>query len=201
MRSSERLDPKRAQLTDLLRDWASGDDGALSELTPRVYDRMRRLAAAFLRQERADHTLQTEALVHEAFLRLIEQPTVRYENREQFFANVGRMMRRILVDHARAKSVQKRGRGVQHVPEEALDFEVVERPLDLVALDDALEALEAESPDLAKVVELKFFVGLTIGEIAEITGLGTATVQRRWTLARAELYERMSDGAPAGGRS
>ena len=186
----------KGDVTNLLGAWAAGDPGALDELAPLVYDRMRRLAASFLPRERADHTLQTQALIHEAFLRLLKQDRVRYENREQFFANAARMMRRILVDHARARNVQKRGGGVEHLPEDALeDLAAPERPLDVVAVDEALEELKAENADLARIVELKFFVDLTVAEIAEVTGLGTATVQRRWTLARAWLYRRLSDGS------
>lgn len=191
-------DPKAAAaVTDLLRAWANGEDGALEALTPRVYGRMRRLAAHFLRRERPDHTLQTEALVHEAFLRLVEQQTIRYENREHFFASAGRMMRRILVDHARARTVLKRGGHAERLSEEMLELLPAERSLDLVALDEALKDLEAERPDLAQIVVLKFFVGLTVHEIAELTEMGTATVQRRWTIARASLFESMRAGSAA----
>ena len=178
-------------ITDLLSAWAQGDPRSLEELTPRIYDRMRRLAAGFLRHEREDHTLQTTALIHEAFLRLVQQQ-IEYQNREQFFANAGRMMRRILVDHARARQVQKRGSGAEHVSDDVLEYMAMsERPVDLTALDGALEELEAEFPDWARIVELKFFVGLTVAEMAAVTGLGTATVQRRWKMARAWLYQRL----------
>ncbi|MEM7354428.1 MAG: ECF-type sigma factor, partial [Acidobacteriota bacterium] len=169
------------EITETLRTWASGNAEALDSLAPLVYDRMRRLAASFLRHERHDHTLQTTALIHEAFLRLVQQQRVTYENREQFFANAGRMMRRILVDHARARSVRKRGSGAEPLPiEVAKQLPIPERPLDMLALDDALQELTATHPDLGLIVELKFFVGLSVAETAAVTGRGSATVQRRW---------------------
>ena len=191
--------PPTDGVTDFLSAWSAGDEDALDELVPLVYDRMRRLAATLLRQERPDHTLQTTALIHEAFLRLVKQQRVEYQNREQFFANVGRMMRRILVDHARALKVQKRGSGAERLSEEVLEqLPASEPPLDVVAVSDVLEELEAESPHLVRIVELKFFVGLTVAEIAEVTGLGTATVQRRWKLARALLYRQLSGSLERG---
>lgn len=186
------------EITRLLRSWAAGDRTALDELVPLVDARMHALAATFLRQERPDHTLQTTALVHEAFLRLVKQQNIRYENREQFFANVARMMRRILVDHARARQVKKRGSGAEHLAGEVLsEVSMPERPVDLVALDDALRDLKAENPQLALIVDLKFFAGFTLEEIEELIGLGRATVQRRWRLARSILYRRLvGDSAP-----
>ena len=179
-------------VTELLSAWADGDPEALDRLAPLVYERMRRLAASFLPGERSEHTLQTTALIHEAFLRLVKQDRVRYQNREQFFANAARMMRRILVDHARARRVQKRGGGAEHLPDEILErFPAPGRPPNLVAVDEALKELESESAELARIVELKFFVDLTVAEIAEVTGLGSATVQRRWKLARAWLFRRL----------
>jgi RNA polymerase sigma factor (TIGR02999 family) len=184
------------EVTDLLNDWAAGDQEALDKLVPLVYERMRRLAASFLRRERAEHTLQTTALVHEAFLRLVDQQRVRYQSRAQFFANAGRMMRRILVDYARARKVQKRGSEAERLPEEILELlPTPGRPPDLVALDDALGELSKEQPELASIVELKFFVGFTVAEIAAVTEQGSATVQRRWKLARAWLYRRLSEGS------
>ena len=191
--------PSQDQVTDLLSVWAAGGREALDRLMPLVYDRMRRLAASFLRWERADHTLQTTALIHEAFLRLVQQQRVEYQNREQFFANVGRMMRRILVDHARARQVQKRGSGAEHLPVEILEhLPPAQRPLNLAAVDDALEELARRHPELALIVELKFFVGLSVAEVALVTGRGSATVQRRWKLARAWLYRRVSGRSDPG---
>ncbi|MEM7584206.1 MAG: ECF-type sigma factor [Acidobacteriota bacterium] len=180
-------------VTDLLEAWRCGDDRALDRLTTLVYDRLRRLAASFLRQERKEHTLQTTALIHEAYLRLIRQDRIEYQNREQFFVNAGRMMRRVLVDHWRSRGAEKRGGGLERLSEEALqDLPVAgSASPDLIALDSALEGLEAENPELARIVELKFFLDLTAGEIADITGSSTATVQRRWRLARAWLHRRL----------
>ena len=180
------------EITDLLGAWNRGDPQALDALTPLVYDRLKRLAASFLRHERRDHVLQTTALIHEAFLRLVDQNRVEFRNRQQFFATAGQMMRRILLDRARARRGQKRGGGAEPLPEEVLDrLAAPGRDLHLVELDEALQALEKEHVELARVVELRFFVGLTGEEIAAVNGLGTATVQRRWRLARAWLYHRL----------
>lgn len=188
-------------VTGLLASWAAGDPEALDQLTTQVYERMRLLAATFLRHERADHTLQTAALIHEAFLRLVKQQRVVYQNREQFFANVALMMRRILVDHARGRRVKKRGSGAERVDEGILEQMPGPEPTpDLVQLDDALQELEAEQPELARIVQLKFFVGLTLVEISMITGQASATIQRRWRLARAWLRQRL-DGVPEVGEA
>lgn len=187
-------------VTGLLASWAAGDQDALNELTTHVYERLRSLSATFLRHERADHTLQTTALMHEAFLRLVKQQRVVYQNREQFFANVALMMRRILVDHARARRVKKRGSGAERVDDEILDqMAGPEPPPDLVQLDDALQELEGEQPELARIVQFKFFVGLTLTEISSITGQGSATIQRRWRLARAWLRQRLDVATVMGG--
>lgn len=180
------------EITELLVAWSSGDSEALEQLTPLVYDRLRRLAGTFLRRERQDHTLQTTALIHEAFLRLIEQDRVTYHNRSQFFANTGQMMRRILVDYARGRKMQKRGGGAERLAEEELDqIPTPEPDLDLVAVQDALQDLEKENADLARIVDLKYFVGLKLEEIAAVEGISTATAHRRWRLARAWLYRQL----------
>ena len=187
MSFEDKEDGEQMEITDLLRSWKSGNHEALEELVPLVYDRMKRIAAAFLRGEREDHTMQTTALVHETFLKLVGQRKVDYRNREHFFTNVGLIMRRILVDHHRKRHRHKRGGHVEHVPDPDL-FAGTGKAPDLVELDEALKHLEQEHPDWYLVVLLKFFVGLTIDEIAELLGIGPATVSRRWRLARAWLY-------------
>lgn len=180
------------EITDLLGAWNRGEPQALEDLAPLVYGRLRRLAASFLRHEQRDHVLQTTALIHEAFLRLVDQNRVEFQNRQQFFATAGQMMRRILLDRARARRGQKRGGGVEPLPEEVLGrLAAPSRELHLVELDEALQELEREHAELARLVELRFFVGLTGAEIAAVTGWGTATVHRRWRLARAWLYHRL----------
>ncbi len=182
-------------ITGLLAAWGEGDRDAGEELMRRVGGRLRRLAANFLQQEREDHTLQTTALIHEAYLRLIRQENVTWQDRQHFFAITGRMMRRILVDHARRQGYLKRGGHMERMGPEALDFQPSsQRNEELVALDEALEALAAESTDLASVVELRYFVGLTGDEIAESLGISRPTVQRRWKTARAWLYRYLQAG-------
>ncbi|MCH9647584.1 MAG: sigma-70 family RNA polymerase sigma factor [Deltaproteobacteria bacterium] len=183
---------RQDDITGLLDSWTGGDPQALDDLAPLVYDRLRRLAGSFLRHERRDHTLQTTALIHEAFLRLVEQNRAEFHNRQEFFATTGKLMRRILVDHARARKGLKRGGGAEHLPAEVLDHSPAPaRPPHLEDLDAALRELEVENPDLARIVELKFFVGLTVAEIAQVSQLGSATVQRRWRIARAWLHHRV----------
>ncbi len=176
-------------ITELLVAWGEGDPNAGEELMRRVAGRLQKLASSFLRKERADHTLQTTELINEAYLRLIRQQKVAWEQRDHFFAIIGRMMRRILVDHARRRTFVKHGGEMERLPEEALEQQTMTvRDPEFVALDEALDALEKESSDLAAVVELRYFVGLTGEEIAESLGISTPTVQRRWQTARAWLH-------------
>lgn len=178
-------------ITQLLRDWSRGDRSALEALTPLVYDELRRLAASYMRRERAGHTLQNTALVHEAYVRLVDQ-RVEWKSRSHFFAIAAQMMRRILVDHAKERKSAKRGSGIRPV---TLDepLRVSRQPaMDIVALDDALSALSAIEPQRAKIVELRFFGGLSNEEIAKALGISTATVQRQWAGARAWLYQEMN---------
>lgn len=176
-------------ITALLVAWSTGEPGAGEELMQRVGGRLRRLAGSFLQQEREDHTLQTTALINEAYLRLIRQEKVSWQDRQHFFAITGRMMRRILVDHARRQAYLKRGGHLERLGEEALERQPAHaRDKQLIDLDEALGALEEESADLASVVELRYFVGLTGDEIAESLGISRPTVQRRWKTARAWLY-------------
>jgi RNA polymerase sigma factor (TIGR02999 family) len=179
-------------ITALLVDWSAGDRDALEGLMPLVYDRLRRMAASFLRQERQGHTLQTGALVHEAFLVLVDQNRVQWQGRAHFFAIAGRMMRRILIDHARRKGYRKRGGDWQRLPEEALDVLPEQLPgTDLVALNDALEALEKEQPELVRIVEMRFFGGLSVEEMKAVTGHSSTTLNRRWRMARAWLRREL----------
>jgi RNA polymerase sigma-70 factor, ECF subfamily len=182
-------------ITGLLQAWSGGDGAALEALMPLVYDRLRRLAAGFLRQERAGHTLQTRALVNEAYLVLVDQTRVQWQDRAHFFALAGRMMRRILIDHARRKKYQKRGGEWQRLPEEALATLATELPdPDLIALDDAMEALEREQPELVRIVEMRFFGGLNVEEMVAVTGLSSTSLNRRWRMARAWLRRELRGG-------
>jgi RNA polymerase sigma factor (TIGR02999 family) len=179
-------------VTRLLVDWGQGDQEALDQLAPLVYDELRRLAGNQLRRERPGHTLQSTALVHEAYLRLIDQKNVRWQNRAHFFGVASQMIRRILVDHARAHQAAKRGAGVPRLElDEALDAGV-QRDLDLVALDDALESLGRLDPQQARIIELRFFGGLSIEETAEVIGISPATVKREWSSARAWLFRELT---------
>jgi RNA polymerase sigma factor (TIGR02999 family) len=175
------------EITRLLADWSNGDQQALEKLTPLVYDELRRLAARYLRQERVGHTLQSTALVHEAYMKLVGQNSVRWQNRAHFFGIAAQMIRRILVDYARARKADKRGSGAEKL---SLD-EAIALPggqdLDLVALDDALEGLAKIDPRQSRLVELRFFAGLTIEETAEVMQMSLATAKRDWVSAKAWL--------------
>ncbi|MGH9900835.1 MAG: sigma-70 family RNA polymerase sigma factor [Pyrinomonadaceae bacterium] len=188
------MDQTPAGVTQLLIDWGRGDGRALDEMLPLVYDELRRLAGYYMSRERPGHTLQPTALVNEAYLRLIDQRRVDWKNRAQFFGVAAEMMRRILVNHARDRVAAKRGGGAERV---SLSVAVnsFERPdMDLIALNDALDRLAEIDPAQSRIVELKFFGGLTIEEIAEVVGVSHATVERHWKFARAWLYARvMSD--------
>ena len=186
-------DAHRDEITELLVAWSNGDASVLGRLMELVHDRLHRLAGRFMNQERSEHTLQTTALVNEAYLRLVRQDQGRWRDQVHFFAIAGRVMRRILVDHARRQSRAKRGSGAAKIPLDSLsalsaDPLSEQRSPELLALDDALQALEAEDAELARVVELKYFGGLTKEEIAEVTGLSSATVTRRYRTAKAWLY-------------
>lgn len=188
-----------ANVTILLQQWSRGNEGAIEQLFPLVYDELRKLAGAYLRRERADHTLQSTALVHEAFLRMVDQQAVEWQSRAHFFGIAARLIRQILVDHARARRAQKRGGDALTLPlDEALA--VPERKsVDLVALDDALSALARLDERQAKVVELRFFAGLSIEETAEALRTSAATVKRDWVVAKAWLLRELdrSGGAAA----
>jgi RNA polymerase sigma-70 factor, ECF subfamily len=181
------------QVTELLHAWSQGDEVALAALLPLVEAELRRLARAYMARERRGHTLQTTALVNEAFLRLTDARKVRWQDRAHFLGISARLMRRVLVDHARSRGYQKRGGGAQKV---TLTDVVAVSPgpaleLDLIALDRALEGLAAKDARKAKVVELRFFGGLTVEETAEVLHLSTDTIKRDWRLAKLWLLQEL----------
>ena len=179
------------ELTALLVNWSNGDQRALDELMPLVYGELRRLAGAHLRRERSDHTLQSTALVHEAFLRLVNQRDVHWRNRAHFYGIAAQMIRRILVDHARAQQAGKRGSGAVKIELDEAMAVSRQRELDLVGLDDALQRLSALDERQGRIVELRFFAGLSVEETAEVMHLSPATVKREWSSARAWLYREI----------
>lgn len=178
------------EVTALLRAWRTGDDGALERLIPLVYDELHEIARRTMRGERADHTLQATALVHEAYARLIDS-AVTWQDRSHFFAVAARQMRRILVDHAKARGRVKRGRGADRITLDESVAVAPEPPADLLALDEALERLAALDERKARVIELHFFGGLTQEEAAEALGVSAATVERDLRFAKAWLYREM----------
>ena len=184
--------PPREQVTRILVDWSGGDEDAPSRLMPLVYEELRRLARSYLQSERPDHTLQATALVHEAYLQLVDQETATWQNRAHFFGAAARSMRRILVDHARRHGAEKRGGGLQKLSfDEALDL-AAERAVDLVALDDALQDLASFDQRQSDIVEMRFFGGLTNEEIAETLNISSRTIKREWRLAKAWLRREIT---------
>jgi RNA polymerase sigma factor (TIGR02999 family) len=180
-------------ISALLRAWSDGDQSALERLTPIVYDELRRLARRYMKRERPGHSLQTAALVNEAYMRLVDYERMQWQNRAHFFAVSSQLMRRILVDHARCHNL-KRGGGVQHV---SLDEAAVvggDQDADLVALDNAMNALLRIDPRKVQVVEMRFFGGLSVEETAEVLKVSTITVKRDWRAARAWLYRELTGG-------
>ena len=178
-------------ITQLLLKWSGGDSSAREELMPLVYDELRRLASKYLHRERINHTLQPTALVNEAYLRLVDQQKVEWRNRAQFFGLAARLMRNILVDHARSHQAAKRG-GQQYNVSLSRADRVFEKPeIDLVALHEALDRLAAHDPQKSRIVELRFFGGLTIDETAEVLDISHATVERDWKMARAWLRSEL----------
>ena len=188
--------PSPPDVTALLIDWGKGDEHALAQLLPLVQQELRRIARKHMAGERRDHTLQATALVNEAFVRLVDINRIQWQNRAHFLAMSGRLMRRILVDHARAKQYQKRGGGAQKVTLD--DAMVVEgdRP-DLVALDEALTALAVTDARKAQVVEMRFFAGLSVEETAEALHVSVDTVMRDWKLAKAWLVRELTGRSPS----
>lgn len=176
------------EVTQLLVNWGKGDKQALDQLMPLVYDELHRIASRYLRRERQGHTLQTTALINEAYMRIVDQKSVNWHNRAHFFGVAAQMMRRILVDHARSHLYAKRGGGAQMLTLDEAIATPRERDFELVALDDALTALSAIDPQQGRIIELRFFGGLTIEETAEVMGISPATVKRDWNMAKAWLY-------------
>ena len=184
-------------VTQLLASWSQGSNEAREALMPLVYEELRKLAASYLRRERSDHTLQPTALVHEAYLRLVEQDNVSWENRHHFFGAAANLMRRILVDHARAHLAEKRGSGM---PKVALTEAIAmsqDRPAELLALDESLSRLTAMDAQQARIVELRVFGGLTVDESAQILGISPATVKRDWAVAKAWLSRELRKEEPS----
>lgn len=179
----------------MLGRWRGGDRQALDALIPLVYEELRRIAQHYLRNERPGHTLQSTALVHEAYVRLIKQDLPQWQNRAHFFAVAAQLMRQILVDHARAYRADKRGGGACKLTLDEAEKDSQPLDVDIVALDDALKTLSSMDPQQGKVVELKFFGGLSIEDTAEVLGISASTVKRDWITARAWLHRELDRSA------
>jgi RNA polymerase sigma-70 factor (ECF subfamily) len=190
------MSPKKAvqpNITEMLHQWTRGQTEVMNELLPLIYDELHRRAAVYLRRERKNHTLQPTALVHEAYLRLIDQHDDNWQSREHFFAIAAQAMRRILVDHARNRHRQKRGGSNEDLPlEEALVAAADEANVDLVALDEAMVKLAKFDPQRERIVELRYFGGLTVDEAAKAMGVSRATAARDWQVAKAWLHREMT---------
>jgi len=182
-------------VTEELHAWMKGDAGAPERFMPAVYDELRHLAGRALRRERPNHTLQATALVHEAYLRLVDQRNADWRSRSHFCVMAAEMMRRILVDHARGRLRAKRGAGAVHVTLDVSTALAKEEGMDVIAVDEAIRALAEFDPRQSRIVELRFFAGLSNEEIGEALGVSVATVKREWTMAKAWLYRRLSGGA------
>lgn len=190
LRQPEKSSP---EITEILRAWNDGRREALDEIVPLVYDELRRQARRYLRRERGNHTLQTTALVNEAYLKLIDQRNVAWQNRAHFFGIAASLMRRILVDYARTKHRRKRGGAAEDLPlDEAILIKAENGDLDLLALDEALDRLAEIDAQQARIVELRYFSGLSIEETAEVLAISIATVKRNWNMARAWLHHELT---------
>jgi RNA polymerase sigma-70 factor (ECF subfamily) len=193
----EEKTPPRGEVSGLLRAWGDGDRGALDRLTAIVYDELHRLARRYMRGERPGHSLQTSALVNEAYMRLVDYKGMHWQNRAHFFAVSAQLMRRILVEHARRHNL-KRGGGVQHVSLEETAMVGGDRAADLIALDDAMVTLTRLDPRKVQVVEMRFFGGLSVEETAEVLNVSSVTVMRDWSAAKAWLYRELTGGTTNG---
>lgn len=183
----------RDDVTQLLVNWGKGDKAALDQLTPILYDELRRLADSYLRRERDDHTLQPTALVHEAYMKLADQTKLEWQNRAHFFGIAAQVMRHILVDHSRKHNADKRGSGMPKVPiEEGFMVSDEQRSSDVVALDDALHTLAKIDERKSKIIELRYFGGLTVEEMAEVLQISVATIGRELRMAQAWLHREMT---------
>jgi len=187
--------PARHQITELLAEWREGNQSALDELYPLVYDELHRLARRYMSRERKGHTLQTTALINEAYVRMVDQKNVNWANRSHFFAISAQIMRRILIDHARRNAYAKRGGGAQQVSLEEVAALVPEQGRELMRLDEALKSLAERDPRRSQVVELRYFGGLNNEEIAGVLQVSENTVTRDWNMARAWLYQQLSENA------
>jgi RNA polymerase sigma factor (TIGR02999 family) len=184
-------------VNQLLLEWSGGNPDAFKELLPLIYDELRRLAHNFLYRERPDHTLQTTALVHEAYLKLIDQTDARWQNRAHFFAIAAQAMRRILIDSARKHVAEKRGGGGEKLSLDEVAGLSIEPDTDLLALDEALTALARFDSVQSRIVELRYFGGMTIEQTAEVMKLSPATIKREWSMARAWLHQALEEGRVA----
>lgn len=183
--------PTNGEVTALLAEWGRGEQGAVERLMPLVVDELRKLARGHFRRELPGHTLQPTALVNEVFLKLLDQRRVRWENRRQFFAFASLLMRRVLVDHAKGRNAAKRGGGSVHVSIEEVMALPAQASVDLEALDGALDALDLADPRQARIVQMRFFGGLTHEEIADVEGVSPTTVKREWRTAKVFLFDAM----------
>ena len=181
------------EVTQILHEWSGGDEHAVERLLPLVYDELRRLARSYFHGERSDHTLQPTALVHEAYVRLVDQTRVSWQNRAHFYGVAASMMRRILIDNARAKAAGKRGGSAARLSLEGVQVPLPQRASDLVALDEALEGLAKIDERKARIVEMRFFGGLSDDEIAELLQISTRTMLRDWKKAKLWLYRELSN--------
>ncbi|HEX4665862.1 MAG TPA: sigma-70 family RNA polymerase sigma factor [Chthoniobacterales bacterium] len=188
--------PSRQAVTQLLGDWRRGDTGALERLIPLVQPELHRLAHHYMSRERAGHTLQTTALINEAYLRLVDNSKPLWQNRKHFVAAAAQLMRRIMVDHARQRLSLKRGGGAVRVTLDETAWVTDTRSEELLALDEALESLAALDPRKSQIVELRYFGGLTAEETAEFLNLSLRTVEREWNMAKAWLYRALSEKQP-----
>lgn len=188
------MPPTPPGITQLLTRWSSGDNAALDELIPLIYPELRRLARAYMGRENAAHTLQTSALINEAYLRLANQQSIEWQNRTHFFAVAAQVMRHILVDHARRYRSDKRGGGAEHIQLDDVAVVCDERAAELIALDDALNRLAGIDARKSQIVELRFFGGLTVEETAEVMNLAPITIMREWRAVKAWLGREISGG-------
>lgn len=186
------MEPSSKSVTQLLIEWRAGDETALDKLIPIVYEELRRLAHYYMRRERPDHTLQTSALINEAYIRLVDHKGMRWQNRAHFYGVAAQAMRRVLVDHARSRGYAKRGGGAQRVELDEATSVAQKQADDLIALDDALTGLATLDPRKSKIVELRYFGGMSVEETAEALGVSAVTILRDWKTAKAWLLRAIS---------
>ena len=187
------MTPSPEEVTELLNDWGNGDQEALNRLMPLVYDELHRLASRYLRHERVGHTLQTTALVHEAYLKLVDHKKANWHNRVQFFAAAAKVMRHVLVDYARSRKAAKRGGDYCRLSLDEAAISSRDQDADLLVLNEALDSLAAIDPQQSRVVELRVFGGLTVEDTAEALGISARTVKREWSMAKAWLHQQIKN--------